>query len=684
MGDAEQRADRAGTPREPGPSSGRSAPARMLDELIEHAPFGIAAYDASPDYVCVRHNAPFLTLVGEDFRRAGSVRGTPLRDLFDAESFGRVHAIFERVRTTGEVVSIEEFPAVLPPDPRTRYNKWTLTPIVERRRVRWLLVTAVEVTALVEARDTARASEQRYRSLTEGAADGIFVTDRRGTILDVNPSGCALLGRTCEELIGRSIGEFIAPAELASRPLRLDELEVGSSMLAERTIRRQDGRTVAVEVRVVMLADGSVLGIARDLTERRRVERAAGELARLARVLTETLDVEEVGRRTVESVLPLFGAAFSRLRLLQPDGSMRLIAWSGGRPDHTGVRALPPNVGVAGRAVAERRPIWTADILNDPDFLLNEEARDVAATSGSSAILGVPLWSRGEIIGALTVGDRAGRRFTPDEVALVEAFGHQAAIALDNARLHQDALRRGAEAEAAVRLRDEFLSVAAHELKTPLTSLRGFSQLGLRQLDVNGGLNPTVARLALEGIDRQSDKLGRLVARLLEVSRFDAGQFALQREETDLVRLVAGVLQAARARAPGHEIVLTAPATLVARVDPVRIDQVLTNLLDNAIRYSPADRPVSVELSTPTPGTLRLAVCDHGRGIDPEHRDRVFDRFFQAHAQDHASGMGLGLYIGRQIAQAHGGDLQAEFPPDGGTRFVLTLPRGELREARGE
>ena len=684
MDDSEHGADRAGRRREPRPPSGRPtgrpagrpAPAQMLDELVEHAPFGIAAYDASPDYVCVRHNAPFLALVGEQFRRAGSVQGVPLRDLFDDASFRQVHAVFERVRTTGEVFSIEEFPAVLPPDPRPRYYKWSLTPVVERRRVRWLLLTAVEVTELVEARDVARASEQRYRSLTERAADGIFLTDRRGTILDVNQSGCDLLGWTCEDLVGRSIGDYIAPDELSSLPLRLGDLEDGGSLLTDRTLRRNDGSTVAVEVRSVVLADGSVLGIARDLTERRRVERAAVELARLARLLTETLDVEEVGRRTVESVVPLFGAAFSRLRLLEPDGSMRLIAWYGGRPGHVGVRALPENVGVAGRAVAERRPLWTPDVLRDPEFLLNDEARDVAASSGSSAILAVPLWSRGEIIGALTIGDRTGRRFTPDEIALLEAFGHQAAIALDNARLHQDALRRRAEAEAAVRARDEFLSVAAHELKTPLTSLRGFAQIGVRQLDTAGQLDPALARLALEGIDRQSDKLGRLVGRLLEVSRFDAGHFSLHREEADLVRLAAGVVMAARARAPGHDVALVAPSSVVAHVDPIRVDQIVTNLLDNAIRYSPRGQRISVELSTPTPDTIRLAVRDHGRGIDPEHRDRVFDRFFQAHARDHASGMGLGLYIGRQIAQAHGGDLQAEFPPDGGTLFVLTLPRG--------
>jgi signal transduction histidine kinase len=234
-----------------------------------------------------------------------------------------------------------------------------------------------------------------------------------------------------------------------------------------------------------------------------------------------------------------------------------------------------------------------------------------------------------------------------------------------------------------VRVRDEFLSVAAHELKTPLTSLRGFAQLGVRQLDANGRLDPAMARLALEGIDRQSDKLGRLVSRLLEVSRFDAGQFSLHREDTDLVRLVTEVIQAARARAPRHEIELRAPPSAVVQVDPVRIDQIVTNLLDNAIRYSPQDRPIALELSTPTPDTIRLAVRDHGRGIDAEHRDRVFDRFFQAHARDHASGMGLGLYISRQLARAHGGDLRAEFPEDGGTRFVLTLPRGEGRGARG-
>jgi signal transduction histidine kinase len=109
-------------------------------------------------------------------------------------------------------------------------------------------------------------------------------------------------------------------------------------------------------------------------------------------------------------------------------------------------------------------------------------------------------------------------------------------------------------------------------------------------------------------------------------------------------------------------------------VDPLRLDQLLTNLLDNAIRYGPEDTPIEVTLRACPAGQVEIAVRDHGVGIAEEKRGRVFERFFQAHAEGHQSGMGLGLYIGRQIVELHGGTIAAEFPPDGGTRFVVRLP----------
>jgi signal transduction histidine kinase len=131
----------------------------------------------------------------------------------------------------------------------------------------------------------------------------------------------------------------------------------------------------------------------------------------------------------------------------------------------------------------------------------------------------------------------------------------------------------------------------------------------------------------------------------------------------------------AQTRSDRHRIGLRAPSSLRAQLDAPRLEQVLTNLLDNAVKYSPQGGDVDVALSEAADGTIEIAVRDFGSGIVPERRERIFERFYRAHEHDYAGGMGLGLYISKQIVELHGGTLRAEFPEDGGTRFVVDLPR---------
>jgi signal transduction histidine kinase len=229
-------------------------------------------------------------------------------------------------------------------------------------------------------------------------------------------------------------------------------------------------------------------------------------------------------------------------------------------------------------------------------------------------------------------------------------------------------------AEAALRARDEFLSIAAHELRTPLTTLSGQAQMALRQLRRDGNLEPERGAQALQAITRQSDTLAQLVSRLLDVSRLDAGKLALERRPTDLALLTEQAVSGAQSRTDRHTITLTAPDSLEAWVDPLRLEQVLTNLLDNAIKYSPGVGTIDVVLTQPEPGVVELSVRDHGLGIPPERRRQIFERYAQAHNASHRSGLGLGLYISRQIVELHGGSIRAEFPADGGTRIVVRLP----------
>jgi signal transduction histidine kinase len=150
----------------------------------------------------------------------------------------------------------------------------------------------------------------------------------------------------------------------------------------------------------------------------------------------------------------------------------------------------------------------------------------------------------------------------------------------------------------------------------------------------------------------------------------------LKRRPTDLTVLVEQVVSTTRARTDRHPIALETPTSLQAWIDQLRLEQVLANLLDNAIKHGPQGEQILVTLSRPAPGTIELAVSDRGIGIPIEARDRIFERFFQARPEDATQGLGLGLYVSRQIVELHGGEIRVDFPAEGGTRFVVTLPAG--------
>ena len=246
----------------------------------------------------------------------------------------------------------------------------------------------------------------------------------------------------------------------------------------------------------------------------------------------------------------------------------------------------------------------------------------------------------------------------------------QLRIALESERAARDA------AESALRQRNEFLSIASHELKTPVTALSAYAQLALRRLKRDGQVDQQRVEQALETITGQAGRLTRLLGQLLDVSRLEGGKYTLEPQPTDIRALVQQALAAAELATDQHTFAFIAPAALEALVDPLRLEQVVVNLLDNAVKYSPAGGLIDVVLAQPTPELFELSVRDRGLGIPAEKRGHIFERFYQAHPNAQKGGMGLGLYISQQIVELHGGSIWAEFPTDGGTRFVLRLPVG--------
>jgi signal transduction histidine kinase len=145
---------------------------------------------------------------------------------------------------------------------------------------------------------------------------------------------------------------------------------------------------------------------------------------------------------------------------------------------------------------------------------------------------------------------------------------------------------------------------------------------------------------------------------------------------TDLTELVQTVVEQVQEHTGKHNLEFHDGGPVLASVDELRVEQVITNLLDNAVKFSPDGGPIEIKLSRPTAERVRLIVRDHGLGVPEEHRPHLFGRFYQAHAA-HQSGMGLGLFVSQAIVREHGGDLTVEFPDDGGSRFIVELPAEE-------
>ena len=227
----------------------------------------------------------------------------------------------------------------------------------------------------------------------------------------------------------------------------------------------------------------------------------------------------------------------------------------------------------------------------------------------------------------------------------------------------------------ALRIREEFISVAAHELRTPLTTLYARLQLIERRLG-RTELDPTAVVRELTLVRQAADRLKALIDRLLDVSRIRSGQLQLEREPTDVAAMIESIALML-AETSGRKITLRSAPPLKnyrTAVDWVRLEEVVVNLIDNALKYSPSETAIDVEL-TSTPDAIRIGVRDRGPGIQIDERERIFEPFHRSPTTG-GPGVGLGLHIAREIVELHGGTLIVEAPEDGGSLFVVALPRG--------
>jgi signal transduction histidine kinase len=287
---------------------------------------------------------------------------------------------------------------------------------------------------------------------------------------------------------------------------------------------------------------------------------------------------------------------------------------------------------------------------------------------GARSLLCVPIPGRREVDAVLVLAaTSAFRSYDRDDILLALELAQRAASSIENGRLLDEALD-------AVRVREDFLTVAAHELRTPLTSAVLQTQSLLRTIR-RGLLSAESAIASLEASERQLRRLATLIDGLLDASRASMNRFVCNREEVDLAAIVRGAVayMEAELHRAGCSVHVSAPPEVKGgRFDASRMEQVVTNLLSNALKFG-AGHPIEVTLTTGG-GHAELCVEDHGIGISEEDQARIFHRFERAVSTRHFGGLGLGLYVSAQIVRAHGGTIGVESKPGHGARFTIVLP----------
>jgi signal transduction histidine kinase len=389
-------------------------------------------------------------------------------------------------------------------------------------------------------------------------------------------------------------------------------------------------------------------------------------LSSLLNSLIETLDSADAGslwlydehsdRLVVKGAYGYDMRYFSRMRLRPGEA----IA---GRVFETGRHELWPTPEATARAMANMAP------ENMELF--------VKSTMGSLqplSALSVPLCKREEVTGALTLLNlRQPGGFTEADLAFLLRVADLISLAIENARLHEELEAAQALSEAN-RLKAEVISVLAHEMRTPLTSIKGYSTALLMD-DVT--FSPETQREFLQFIDDESDVLQDLIHDLLESSIIDAGLLRLELQPVRLPLVARAVTDQIAPRSGQHRFFLDFPQDFpIVDADPDRVAQVLRNLLDNAIKYSPHGGLIVVRGEAHDDEVV-ISVADQGLGIAPEHLNRLFEKFFRARSPlgRHVVGSGLGLPIAHSIVESHGGRIWAESQLGQGSTFYFTLPR---------
>ncbi len=378
--------------------------------------------------------------------------------------------------------------------------------------------------------------------------------------------------------------------------------------------------------------------------------------------------LDRVLQQVVDSAREVVGARYAALGVLSPDRkSLSQFVTSGlSATQRDRIGDLPKGHGLLGEVIRHPKPIRTADINKHP-----KRYGFPPHHPPMKSFLGVPIVSRDEVFGNLYLTEKIGaEEFDVEDEAIAILLAAQAAVAVQNARLHDEGQRLVGQIQEMQRHRDLFFAMMNHELRNALTGVYGWAERLVR------GKSPEATAQAAREVYEGADRTITLLNNFLDLTRLDAGKVRPVWRDLEVGSAVARALAGMRPAAEAKRVALDihCPTEVALRTDPVRLEQILVNLLSNAVRHSPEGDRIVVRVEA-ADSEVRLGVIDHGPGIPPELQARIFEPFerFDPHS---GLGTGLGLPVSRRLAEVLGGGLTVRSEAGRGATFTLTLPLG--------
>ena len=543
------------------------------------------------------------------------------------------------------------------------------------------------------ARSTAESAERFTREILESIADPFVVQDADWRFRYINARAADILGgsgHNAPELIGMSVWE-VYPELLGT------ELERGMRYAAKERVphsfeaRSADGQRWAA-LFCYPLPDGGLATQWKDVTERKRSEEAARYLARASEVLSDSLDYQRTLNDFAKLVEPEL-ADWCSVEIVSEDGALTQLAVAHVDPEKVKwarelSRRYPPNPDAATgspNVIRTGEPELYPEI---PDELLvagavDEEHLRIIREVGIHSAIVVPLVAHEHTLGALTlISAESGRRYGHADLALAIELARRAALAVDNAQLHRAELEARVAAERANRAKSDFLAVMSHELRTPLNAIGGHAQI------LEMGLHGPVTegqREALERIGRAQRHLLGLINNVLNLTRIETGRVEYRIRPVLVSSVLGDLVSLVQPQFAAREISLVSclpkddgVSDVYVAADREKLIQILTNLLGNAAKVTPAHGEVEMRLAEdPRANAVMIIVRDSGVGIPADKLELIFEPFVQLERSltTPAEGAGLGLAISRDLARGMGGDLRAESYGGQGATLILTLPK---------